>query len=215
MLQIYSILNAPVDSNAYIFFDKEQTNDCIVIDCGSKEISAFVDFFTTNSLTPSYIILTHEHFDHVWSANLLREKYGAKIICSKRCAEKLAVPQNYFNLLYFQDKTKFSIEHIDYTAESLNNVFHWQGYDFYFHHTPGHTDASICIAEGNRLFTGDTILNSIKPVIKKRYGGSYADFKKSLQHIFNIFPANTTIYPGHGEPFSLVEVDGFYREYIQ
>ena len=111
-MKVERIINSPLPSNAYVIWN-ESNRQCIIIDPGTPHPYKIIDLCDKFNLKPEAIILTHFHFDHVWGANCLREKYDCSIICSQRCAEKLMIPQNYFNLLYFNDESMFSIENID------------------------------------------------------------------------------------------------------
>ena len=63
-LEIKRIVNEPLGSNCYILYNLEH----------SKE----------------WIILTHEHHDHSWSVNVLKEQYcGVKVLCSLVYSERM------------------------------------------------------------------------------------------------------------------------------
>ena len=211
IMNVIRFVNSPVSSNSYVVFVREN-DDCIVIDPGSKNPEELILFLEKHRLTPSFVLLTHEHFDHVWGSNIIKEKYGSKIVCSQRCFEKISTPQNYFNLLYFNDDTYFRIEQVDIIIDDLFSV-NWLGENFQFIKTPGHSSSSICIYMNNALFTGDTIMNGIKTFIKKKHEGSVIEFANSIKTIFEAYSLDTLVYPGHGDPFYLREVEDFYMNY--
>lgn len=207
------IKNSPLPSNAYVICN-ESNHQCIIIDPGTPFPYEIINFCNNYNLNPEAIILTHFHFDHVWGANYLREKFGCPIICSRRCAEKLTIPQNYFNLLYFNDSSTFTIENIDVIIND-NIEMDIAGNMLRFFMTPGHTDCSLCIRIGNMIFTGDTIMKGYKPVIKAKHGGSKNDFSNTLKDFFMNQDLNSIVYPGHDDCFVLSEVKSFYEKYIK
>lgn len=214
MLKIEKIINKPVPSNTYIIYDTE-VDKCLVVDPGTEDCSELLKFVSDKNIQPEFIILTHEHFDHVWGCNTLRDKFGTKIICSKICAEKIGIPQNYFNLLYNNKNEVFRIDHTDIIIEEINYEFDWNGLSFSFINTSGHSSSSICCALNDCLFTGDTIMKGYKPFIKQRHEGSIEELKTSLNFIFNSFRSQEIkVYPGHGECFLLNEVRSQYEEYL-
>ncbi len=212
-MKVERIINSPLPSNAYVIWN-ESNRQCIIIDPGTPHPYKIIDLCDKFNLKPEAIILTHFHFDHVWGANCLREKYDCSIICSQRCAEKLMIPQNYFNLLYFNDESMFSIENIDVIIND-NIEMDIAGIMLKFLMTPGHTDCSLCICIDNMIFTGDTIMNGYKPIIKAKHGGSKEDFSNTLKEFFMSQDLNSIIYPGHDDCFVLSEVKSFYEIYIK
>ena len=78
----------------------------------------------------------------------------------------------------------------------------WRNYSIQFISTPGHSKGSICFLIENKLFSGDTLMQS-KPFINKR-NGSMEEYKNSL-NILNMLikGKNITIYPGHGDTFKI------------
>ena len=85
-LELLRIENEPVNSNCFILFDKVVGLRCVVVDPGSENCAVIDMVLEKNKLIPEYIILTHEHFDHIWGCNYLVNKYSTRIICSKQCA---------------------------------------------------------------------------------------------------------------------------------
>ena len=79
-------------------------------------------------LIPEYIILTHEHFDHIWGCNYLVNKYSTRIICSKQCAFAIRDAKRNHSLFYNQKG--FIISKVDILLEDVQFKFLWEGYDF-------------------------------------------------------------------------------------
>lgn len=85
---IYKIKNSPITSNCYILYNDSK---CIIVDPGSSNNNEIYDFLNLKSLTPEYIFLTHEHFDHIWGLNDLRSTYlNLKVISSIECSNAIA-----------------------------------------------------------------------------------------------------------------------------
>lgn len=208
-MHVIRIVNTPVTSNSYIVW-QENCNQCIIIDPGSPTPWDLIEQCSKLGLTPIMVLLTHHHFDHVWGADAIRQNCGCTIACSRRCAERLRIPQNYFNLLYFNDESMFCIKNIDIQFDDLS-TFECAGFRINAIPTPGHTNCSVCISIADRLFTGDTIMKGYKPVIKKSHGGSIDNFKESIESIFDMYPLDTIVYPGHGDGFELKDVLDFYK----
>jgi len=213
-MEVYCLVNKPVPSNTYVLFDKNINNSCVIIDPGTKECTELFKLLSKYDLSPSYILLTHEHFDHIWGVNTIKERYNSKVICSKKCAEKIGIPQNYYNLLYFGSKEDYSINMVDAFVEDLHCGLVINTLKFNFVFTPGHSSSSICISINNILFTGDTIMKGYKPLILKRHEGSKSEYKESVLKVFNDFQPDTIIYPGHGDKFLLKEVEQYYKDYF-
>lgn len=185
-----------------------------MIDPGSKEQTDVRDYIQAHGLTLDYIILTHEHFDHCWGVNYLLEAFPAKTVATQLCAEWVQTPYNYFNQMYYNSEEMYQIEHIDIHVEDISCKMIWGETPVKFIKTPGHSNKSMCVEIGGCLFTGDTILYKTKPLLKKRYGASKEDLKKSIDTIYQTYPADTKVFPGHGESFLLGEDKDYYKQYF-
>ena len=211
---ISRFINTPVPSNTFLVQD-EDSKECIIVDPGTKGSVEIIDFVKCNGLIPKYILLTHGDFDHVWGVNALKETYPEiRIVASKETAKLTAIPQSYFSALYFGVPESYSLGEIDYIVDEHDNVLKWNEYIIRFIQTPGHTICSNIILLEGVVFSGDTLLKGAKPYVKKRHGGNWDSFKTSIKMIFDVFPDNTIIYPGHGEQFFLGEVRDYYYNYF-
>lgn len=205
-------VNTPVPSNAYLLVYGER---CVVIDPGTREQTDVRNYIQLHGLTLDYIILTHEHFDHYWGVNYLLEYFpAARLVTTRRCAEWVQTPFNYFNQLYFNSDAMYQIEKVDIIVEDIEWKMMWGDTQLVYISTPGHSDKGMCIDIEGSLFTGDTVLYRTKPLLKKRYGASKEDLKQSIDKLYNAYSGDTKVYPGHGEPFLLKEVKGFYNQYF-
>ncbi|MDR3244892.1 MAG: MBL fold metallo-hydrolase, partial [Prevotellaceae bacterium] len=142
-----------------------------------------------------FIILTHEHFDHIWGADKIREKYNTKLYCSEFTAN--AIINKKKNMSLFYNQIGFELQPADLILQDGHQI-NWHGTEISIISTPGHTKGSICIKIDNNLFTGDTIIKSIRTVTKLP-GGSEEELANSMEKLMNIGLLNLNLYCGHGE----------------
>ena len=116
-IKVKRFVNRPVDSNCFVLFQDGHSN-CIVIDPGTSDCRELIRFFNMQQLRPEYIILTHEHFDHIWGVNPLVVTFACKIICSIACAEKIVDRKG--NMSVFYDQVGFQSGPADILIEGLN-----------------------------------------------------------------------------------------------
>jgi hydroxyacylglutathione hydrolase len=197
VLVIKRILNNPINSNCYIIHAIKSIN-AVIIDPGSRENSKIFAYLDDNKLNIEYIILTHEHFDHIWGVDSIREKYGSKVVSSNACSQSIINPKK--NLSLFYDQVGFSISESDISFIGKEYGLFWNGFEIFLYKTPGHSPGGICILVDGNFFTGDTLLKNDK-IVTKLPGGSSADLEESNNFILSIRNRVDKIYPGHGDMF--------------
>lgn len=197
MLRIETLINNPIPSNCYVLFLQNHPK-CIIVDPGSENTWMIEDFLLNNHLSPDYIILTHEHFDHIWSVNRLKNIFLSKVVCSKICSEAIIDPKK--NMSVFYKHPGFSLREPDIIIDKNNKSLNWENYQISFYHTPGHTDGSICFMIGDYLFTGDTLIKD-EETVTKLPGGSKQKLEESINLLNAIANCKTLIMSGHGDSF--------------
>ena len=194
--------------NSYIVKDNRHCIliDPIGIDALNKKISnCIIDF----------IAVTHEHFDHIRDINCLKQIYDKPIICGEKAKKGLANPSKNMSqyLEYLVTAIPFGNHEIAFKEYSCdadlivkdNQTIKWQGHIILFKETPGHSRGSISILIDNKyLFSGDTIFKDYQTATKLP-GGSTKDFRQITEPWLNSLSQNVMVYPGHTEPFKLLE----------
>lgn len=204
-LDLKRLINSPVDSNCYIIFDREVTDECIVVDPGSESNKMLITEINALQLKPRYIILTHEHYDHCWGVNDLRAKYKElKLICSRICSD--AIQESRANYSHYLCKPGFSISPSDIFLEDINWHFDWNNQQLSFVPAQGHSSAGIFICVGKAIFTGDTVIKDVETITKFKTG-SQKELEKSIKYLESFKGGGYLVYPGHGEPFFLDDYD--------
>lgn len=211
MIKIQRFINQLMSSNCFVVYDDE-TMRAVVIDPGSEKSENEISFIEDNQLVVDYIILTHEHTDHNWGVNALKEKYpDIKLVCSEVC-DRLVKKSNriFFSFYYDNPDYVYIIEDADIVIKSDSDILAWNGKNIHFVMTPGHSKASMCIDIDGMLFTGDTIMPYPRYLNKK--DGNEEDWKESVELIKNKYSKETIIFPGHGGSLTMGDwIEQFFK----
>lgn len=156
---------------SYILHNKEN-NITIIVD--AAEANPIIQKLTKLNLTPSYILTTHHHFDHVEGNQSLKEKYNLKIIA----------PEIEFDLVPGAD-----------IAVNEQTQLNLEGFDFKIIQASGHTNGHVLyyLKNNNALFTGDILFNLC---VGGLFEGTARELYQSLEKIKSL-PDETLILPGH------------------
>lgn len=190
MAKIDKVIHNKFKANSYIFMED---NQCIIIDCNTNTLS----YLQEHNLEPAYLLVTHEHFDHVEGVKKLKECFPNMIIVASKITSSL-MKDAKTNMSFYLDG--IGIEEIEadvYIEDKSSFIFKENNIQTYY--TPGHTAGGIIIHIGNVLFTGDTLLNIKTPT--NLPNSSKKQLRESIEFIDSNFNNDTIFYQGHGDPF--------------
>jgi glyoxylase-like metal-dependent hydrolase (beta-lactamase superfamily II) len=196
-IKVQIFKNSPIDSNCFILTNV-LNNKALIIDPGCQDNTSLISLLSSIKVDVEFIILSHEHFDHIWSVNILRNLFSCKIICSTECAERIADRKK--NMSVFYNQKGFEVYSPDLRFDTEKYLLDWNGIDVELIKTKGHSEGSISVLINDLLFTGDTVIKDKKTVLKL----PESDRNKlisSLNLLESLCNQWTTIFPGHGESF--------------
>ena len=195
-----------LSSNMYII---EEDGHAIVIDPARNTLP-------DKGLKIDLLIVTHEHYDHISGVNAWKEAYGAKLLCSEACAERLGDPRknrarHFDAFCEMQTWMKFDkLPEIDtaYCCHAEQTFreelfFNWKNHRIRLIEIPGHSPGGIGIyLDDDSFFSGDSLIKDYE--IELRFpGGSKRQWLEIGQPRIKAVPKGTKIYPGHLESFVL------------
>ncbi len=160
-------------TNAYIVIC-QKTRDSVLIDTPADASTIMNRLKGTN---PKYILLTHNHMDHLGAFSELRSEL--KVPAAAHAADSSRLPSQPEILLNDGEVVSFG----NIKLEVL--------------HTPGHTPGSLCFKAGRYLISGDTIFPGGPG--KTRSPADLGQIIKSITEKIFVLPDDTQIYPGHGD----------------
>jgi glyoxylase-like metal-dependent hydrolase (beta-lactamase superfamily II) len=172
-IQIERLSLGPFGTNSYLLIC-QKTGASVIVDAPGDAEKVLKRLEGTH---PKYILMTHNHMDHVDALAALKSALNVPLAAHEDDAGGLPVkPEQFLN-----DGDTISFGEIQLKVL----------------HTPGHTPGSLCFLTGSYLISGDTIFP----------GGpgktwSPDDFKKIVESLRNkifILPDETQVYPGHGD----------------
>ena len=202
MIKVSRFVCNMLQENAYVVSD--ESCEAVVIDCGAlydMERNAIIRYIKDNELKPVHLLCTHGHFDHVIGNDTITREFGLK-------PEVAAEDKHLMNL----KKQLKNMMGMDYDNEvppigrllTANDIIGFGTHSIKILPTPGHTPGSVTfyIETEHVAFTGDTLF---KMSIGRTdfEGGSWTDMTNSLINVLAKLPANTKVYPGHGEPTTI------------
>lgn len=160
----------PMQNFVYLVAD-ESTREGLVVDSG-WETGPIVSQAEKDRARVRFVVATHNHFDHTSTLRELAGKLGAKVVAHERSP----TPHD----ISVKDGST-----LDLGSARVKVVY-----------TPGHTEDSICLYDGEHLFTGDTLFIGNCGRVDLD-GGSAEKMFRSLHDTILAFPEETMLYPGH------------------
>ena len=193
-----------LDENCYVVSD--ETLEAVIIDCGAQlyeEQQALANYIALQKLKPVRLLCTHGHFDHNFGNAFIWKTYGLKPEVAAEDEGLMDIRRQMKTML----GTDLPVEQAP-TGRllSADDVIEFGSHRLDILPTPGHSRGSVtyyCEAE-NVAFTGDTLFRlSIGRTDFE--GGSWTEISHSLTQVLAKLPADTKVYPGHGEPTTIGE----------
>ncbi len=149
-----------------------------------------------------FIILTHEHFDHIGATSFFFKT--AVVAAHRLAANKIELQDEFVTMVKSLDATSVPF-HADIWLEH-DTTIDLGNYRLRTVHSPGHTSGCICLYEPNErlLFTGDTIFagGTLSGIFTS---GNISDYMNSLERLSAL--RVDQFYPGHGWLSSSPEED--------
>lgn len=189
--------------NTYVLYD--DSKECCIVDPGcnvEEERKTLVDFIKSNDLTPTKLVNTHCHIDHVLGNKFVAEKYGLDLIAHKG---EQVVLDNMVGVAHMYgtpyDKSpdiKVFLDEGEYLSFGATKL------EVYL--TPGHSPASISFfhRESKQLIAGDVLF---KGSIGRTDlpGGDFDTLISSIKDKFYPLGDEVVVYNGHGPSTTIGE----------
>ena len=188
--------------NCYILAARAGS-DAIIVDPGQRAMGRIREILDENRLTPSAVLLTHGHVDHIWSAQKVADTYGCPVYIHPEDRFMLSDPikgfgprlaQLAFGVLFSEPR---QVIELDRDGDKID----LGGITVTVDHTPGHTRGSVVfrVSDGPEelAFTGDTLF---KQSVGRTDlpGGSGRDLLDSIVTKLLVLDDDTVVLPGHG-----------------
>lgn len=163
----------PFGTNAYILVC-QKTGDSLLVDAPAEPDKIIRSLAGTS---PRYILLTHDHMDHVGALAEVRSRLKVPLATHPADSGKLGPPPE----IPLKDGDIITLGNIK--LEVL--------------HTPGHTPGSLCFRTGKHLLSGDTLFPGGPG--KSWSPGAFKQIVESIVGKIFTLPDDTFVYPGHGD----------------
>ena len=184
-IQIDRLELGPFGTNSYILIC-QKTNESVVVDAPG-EAGMVVE--RLKETQPKYILMTHDHFDHI--GGLVELRSALEIPVAAHLADANDLPLEPDLLLSDGDEIFIGTNKIRVL------------------HTPGHTPGSLCFFTDKYLIAGDTLFPGGPG--KTQSPDDFRQIIESITEKLFELPEDVQVYPGHGEPTTIREAKQQYE----
>lgn len=196
MIHIKSFTCNPYQENTYLLYDDK--GNCAVIDpgmYGSEEEQMVSSFIAENNLTPTLLLNTHCHVDHVLGNKYIADTYNLLPLFHEGELPLLIEVQSYAPQMGIQyNVSPIGEEFLPNTGKIMLGD---QPLQLIF--APGHSPAHLCFynAEQGFLIGGDVLFKGSVGRTDLP-GGNHELLMESIRTTIYALPDETVVYPGHG-----------------
>jgi glyoxylase-like metal-dependent hydrolase (beta-lactamase superfamily II) len=202
-MKIYKLVFSPIQVNTYVLTD--ESGDSAIIDCGcydQNEFNELNDLIRDKKLNPVLLLNTHCHLDHIFGNRFMLEKYNLGSFCHKDDDNNRKSSKKHEKM--FGQAMEPPPEPAGYLNDGQKVSFGQN--ELIAIHVPGHAPGSLAFySEMDKVvFTGDALFaGSIGRTDLP--GGNYETLINSIKNKLFSLPAETTVYPGHGDSTSIAD----------
>lgn len=185
-------------ANCYVVSD--DTGECVIIDpCAHyrRYRENFKHYISKEQLKPVRCLLTHGHYDHLLSCDLVKDEYG--LYPEVHPGDKPWIAKAEMKIEEVYGKGNF---HHDIVKPQRflddDEIIKFGHHELKVIHTPGHSPGSVVFycEEEKAAFTGDTLFRCDIGRSDLMFGWEM-DLMQSLKMLINLLPDDCVIWPGH------------------
>ncbi|GGE25397.1 MBL fold metallo-hydrolase [Streptococcus himalayensis] len=194
-MKIHTTLNTQAYQNTYYL---ENETHLLIIDPGSdwEVIRSKIEEINKPI---SAILLTHAHYDHIMSLDLVRKQFGAPpVYISEKEGDWLYTPTyNRSGLPMHDDIPDVILQPAEHFF-AIQTPYHLDGFHFYVLETPGHSIGSVSLVfpDDRMVLSGDALFFEAIGRFDL-YTGDKDTLLTSIKTQLFTLP-NYDVYPGHG-----------------
>lgn len=219
-MEIKCFVSPLLDENMYIICEN---GHCIIIDpYDCPESEQLLD-----GLRPDFMLVTHEHYDHISGVNAFKSRYKVPLYANNICNKNMQNPRKnfakyeeaYLNFqkgVVIEQKKKIPLDEkytccADFIVED-GQTLEWMGHSIFIKMSPGHSAGSnLIILDAFHMFSGDCMLPPDIPAARFPGGNPQAFQEITLPYLESL-DGNITVYPGHYDSFRLKDFHLLQRE---
>jgi len=189
---VVRVKNDVFSSNTYIC-TTDTPGECILIDPG-LDVSNIESSIEQTGLTPRAVFCTHGHFDHIGSADHFCRKHSINL--HLHTSDRKVAQSSNFLMMAFKIPGRIVVPR---NFVPVDDGFTWScgENELRMVHVPGHTPGSCIVCYRGNAFTGDTLYRDAIGLVSLP-GEDGPQLIKSIKKIWDLFPDDTAIHPGHG-----------------
>ena len=194
MLENVRFVVGPLGNNMFLLVNPA-TREAAVVDpgIGTEDVLEYVE---REGLSLKQILITHGHFDHVYSLAEWQQRFPEAQVymhpADLELLERLPVTVANWG---FPVVDVPAPPHVELAQGQHISVL---GQDIEVRHTPGHCAGNVALYWPGHVLVGDTLFRRGIG----RYdlpGCSFDELEASIKQQLYTLPADTVVYPGHGE----------------
>lgn len=189
--------------NCYVVIDDE-TRQCAIVDpameAGYEDAQLF-QYIAQEGLTPTLLLLTHAHVDHVCGLRQTAERYGLPVTMHSDGQKLLRQVEAYGSVMGFRVER---LDDLECRHADEGTLLPLGEHAIECRHVPGHCPGSLCfvvpweqaVITGDALFEGSIGRTDLP-------GGNYATLIEMLKSRILTLPDGYRVLPGHGGASSI------------